>query len=379
MTDYHRKNPYLAKVKARLLLTPAPSTRRTYHIELDIQDSGLEFQVGDSIGIYPHNPACLVERILSLLQVQPQDTFFDPRANEELSYKEFLTTRANLCKCSSAHLKIIAANHTSAQKKDLLEKLQLTVNAALRKAYLEEHEIWDLLEEHQEANINAQEFCAKLLPMMPRFYSIASSPKIYPHEIHLTVACIAYETNVCRRVGIASHYLTKVAEIDDTFVPIYVQPAPHFKLPKDPNSPIIMIGPGTGIAPYRGFLQERALTNSKNWLFFGERNEATDYYYESYFKQLEKEKKLRLTTAFSRDQKDKLYVQHKLIEAASDLWKWIQDGAYIYVCGDAKQMAKDVDLALCYIIESEGKLSPEEAKNYLKDLHQNRRYLRDVY
>jgi len=379
MTDYHRKNPYLAKIKARKLLTPAPSTRRTYHVELDIQDSHLQFQVGDSIGIFPKNPDCVVFQILERLRVSKEDLFLDKRSEEKISYFDFLSKKANLTKIPSSILTLLHQGQTSLEKKQYLEHLLHPDQKALKKPYLEEHELWDLLEEHSEALLDPQEICSALLPMMPRFYSIASSPKVYPNEIHLTVAYVEYTSNNCKRIGIASHFLTKAAEIEKTPVPIYIHPARNFTLPMDASIPIIMIGPGTGIAPYRGFMQERALAHGKNWLFFGERHQATDYYYQNFWKDLISQKKLKLDLAFSRDQKTKTYVQHKMLENAKDLWKWIQEGAQIFVCGDAEKMAKDVDLALHQIAQTEGQCSEEEAKLFIKNLKLEKRYLLDVY
>jgi sulfite reductase (NADPH) flavoprotein alpha-component len=215
---------------------------------------------------------------------------------------------------------------------------------------------------------------------MPRFYSIASSPKVFPNEVHLTVAFLQYEANGQIHTGVGSHFLCCQAEVELTPVPIYVQPSHHFTLP-DPNTAMILIGPGTGIAPFRAFLQERLATQAPglNWLFFGERNRATDFYYSDFWLQLEKQGRIRLDLAFSRDQPQKIYVQHKILEHKKSFWDWIQQGSWIYVCGDAENMAKDVDAALQQIAREEGQLSEEDARLYIKSLRTEKRYLLDVY
>ena len=213
--------------------------------------------------------------------------------------------------------------------------------------------------------------------MMPRFYSVASSPKLFKHEIHLTVASLVYETAGGPRRGVGSHFLGHTAVPFETSIPIYVQPSNGFTLPADPDASIIMIGPGTGIAPFRAFLQEREAlgASGRNWLFFGERNRETDFYYEDYFRSL---KNLRLDLAFSRDSAEKVYVQHKLWENRADIWNWLQNGAYLFVCGDADKMAKDVDLTLLRIGQDAG-LAEEDSREWLKALRKSRHYLQDVY
>jgi sulfite reductase (NADPH) flavoprotein alpha-component len=215
---------------------------------------------------------------------------------------------------------------------------------------------------------------------MPRFYSIASSPKVYADEIHLTVAYSSAHVDGHLIVGVGSHFLCEQAHIESTPIPLYIQPSNHFTLPT-PTTSIILIGPGTGIAPFRAFIQERLATQAEghNWLFFGERNRATDFYYGDYWTALEAQGRLRLDTAFSRDQAEKIYVQHKMLENKKALWEWLQQGAHLYVCGDAERMAKDVDAALQQIVQEEGLLTEEEARKYLKTLRQEKRYLLDVY
>jgi sulfite reductase (NADPH) flavoprotein alpha-component len=216
------------------------------------------------------------------------------------------------------------------------------------------------------------------MPLLPRFYSIASSHKVTPNEIHLTVALVKYEADGNLRHGVATNYLAHIAQMHTPSVPIYLQPNHGFTLPAKHETPIIMIGPGTGVAPFRGFLFERLACQApgKNWLFFGECNKAHDFFYENDWIKFNN---LRLTTAFSRDQEHKVYVQHKMLEHARELYEWITSGAYLYVCGDAHRMAKDVEATLHQILQEQGKMDEAGAKAFVKQLRTDKRYLRDVY
>ncbi len=218
----------------------------------------------------------------------------------------------------------------------------------------------------------------KLLPLLPRFYSIASSKKHVPNEVHLTVTVSKNPCDFPVANGICSDYLCHQAPLLKPVIPIFIQPSRHFSLPPESeNSPIIMVGPGTGVAPFRGFMQERK--HPKNWLFFGERSEQNDYYYRSFWEDLVAKNLLRVDCAFSRDQSEKIYVQDKMLQNSAQLWQWLEEGAYLFVCGDASKMAKDVDKTLHYIVEHEGKKTSEDAKAYIKNLKKLKRYLRDVY
>jgi sulfite reductase (NADPH) flavoprotein alpha-component len=204
---------------------------------------------------------------------------------------------------------------------------------------------------------------------------------MYPNEIHLLVSHVSYQMGGQLRFGVGSHFLCVEAEIEKTPIPIYIQMSNHFTLPEDPETPIIMIGPGTGVAPFRAFLQERLASQAggKNWLFFGECHRKTDYYYESFFEDLKKQGRLRLDLAFSRDTSEKVYVQHKMWEERKSLFSWIEEGAIVYVCGDAKVMAKDVDQMLNKVIQKEGKLSETKSQEYLRNMRKEKRYRIDVY
>ena len=204
---------------------------------------------------------------------------------------------------------------------------------------------------------------------------------MFPNEIHLLIAYVHYQIKGEARYGLGSHFLCDLAEIGSTPIPLYVQPSNHFTIPSDPASSIIMVGPGTGVAPYRAFLQDRIASHStgRNWLFFGEGHRKSDFYYEDFWTDLEKQGRLRLDAAFSRDQDEKSYVQHKMYERRKALWQWIQEGAFIYVCGDAEKMAKEVDAVIHKIVKEEGGYSEEDANHYVKKMRQEKRYLIDVY
>jgi len=341
---YNRNHPYLARIKERYLLTKPASSKKTWHIVLE---APLSFQVGDSIGVLAQNDPVEVAEILQ---------YATPSSPELIT---FLTHKANLSRVTSSFLKQSAP--------------QLSVD-------LHTHHLIDILK-LLPAPLPATDLLRSLLPLMPRFYSIANSPKVFPGEIHLTVAYVEYTALGRRRRGVGSHFLCDLAEVQHTAVPIYLQPAHGFTLPLDPEASIIFVGPGTGIAPFRAFLQERLATQAtgRNWLFFGDRNRASDFLYELYWLELEKQERLRLDLAFSRDGAEKIYVQHRMYEQRKSLWNWLENGAYFYVCGDAEEMAKDVDAMLRTIAAEEGEKSPEEVKAWVKQMRTEKRYLTDVY
>lgn len=348
---YSRNHPYIARIKERGPLTKAGSSKTTYHIVLEIEDAEFGFKVGDSIGVLPTNQESIVDQILLKLGTKGNEIIEDTRGNTSCSFKEFLLYKANISKVS------------------------------FHKIFPVEKRTSPLIELVQYHQPQPEELCKILSPLLPRFYSIASSSKVYPNEIHLTVAFSETEVDGHLLFGVGSYFLCKQAKIGSTPIPIYLQASNGFSLPEDLNTPIIMIGPGTGIAPFRAFMQERLATQAdgRNWLFFGERNRASDFFYEEYWTELEKQGRLRLSTAFSRDQKERFYVQHKMLEEKKALWEWIQEGSLIYVCGDAEKMAKDVDHALHQIAREVGGMNQGEARNFFKMLRLQKRYLLDVY
>jgi sulfite reductase (NADPH) flavoprotein alpha-component len=240
-------------------------------------------------------------------------------------------------------------------------------------------ELIDLFIEFPQAGMSAQDFVSLLRPMPPRLYSIASSLSAHPEEVHLTVAVVNYVGYGRERKGVCSSYL---AERVGSSIPCYLHPNKNFKLPEGSSTPIIMVGPGTGIAPFRAFIEERKATGAsgKNWLFFGDRSQKTDYLYANEWESYQKDGILNeLDLAWSRDQAEKVYVQHKMLEKKAELWAWLNDGAVFYVCGDASRMAKDVDQALRTIAQQEGSMSEEDAGAWVKGLQKERRYRKDVY
>ncbi len=238
------------------------------------------------------------------------------------------------------------------------------------------------MQEHPEANLGPQDLVQNLSPLLPRLYSIASSHMAHPGEVHFTVSRVRYEVHGRKRVGVASHYLCDMVKEKSTPIPIYLQQTKDFLIPQDNQVPMIMIGPGTGVAPFRAFMQERLARenpSSQNWLFFGERHRNCDFFYEEFWQDLINKNMLTVSEAFSRDQEEKIYVQHRLWQMREKVWQWLQNGAHIYVCGDASRMAKDVDQCLQNIIKEALALSDESARRFLADLRKQKRYLRDVY
>lgn len=375
MTEYNKQNPFHTKIKKRSLLNLPESTKKNYHLEIDLEGSDITYKVGDAAGIFPNNIEEEVSEIISLIQEPADDMMQDPRGDSSFSVKTFLSTKANLIRITTPLLQLIVDKDNSSPLAKILSDKEAKLN------FIASYDLLELLKMHAPLKLSIHDFAHTLAPMLPRLYSIASSPLTYPTAVELLISTFTHKHGSKIRSGLGSHYLCSVAKVNTTSISLYLHPTKTFTLPEDSDAPIIMIGPGTGIAPYRGFLQERMekKSNGKNWLFFGERNRKSDFYYEEYLTQLEKAGHLKLSLSFSRDQEEKVYVQHLMKKQAKEFWAWMQEGAYIYVCGDAKRMAKDVNLALHRIAETEGNLSPEEAKKLIKELRKSNRYLMDVY
>jgi sulfite reductase (NADPH) flavoprotein alpha-component len=275
----------------------------------------------------------------------------------------------------------LAARAADPAEKAKLEGLLAPEAKDLLAGFLHEREFIDLLVEFPSARLQPQELVDHMRRLMPRLYSIASSPRAHPQDIHLTVAVARYRTNGRDRVGVCSTFLADRVTVGETPTPVFVSHS-HFGPPEDGARDAIMVGPGTGIAPFRAFLQDRAASGAtgRNWLFFGDQKRATDFLYEEDWERWKREGILtRIDTAFSRDQLLKVYVQDRMREGAAELWAWIKGGAYFYVCGDAKRMAKDVDVALHDVIAGQGNMTPAEAADYVKAMKKEKRYQRDVY
>jgi sulfite reductase (NADPH) flavoprotein alpha-component len=304
-----------------------------------------------------------------------------PKDAAPISLRQALSTRLALNGPTYKFAQLLHDRATDAADQARLAAAIGEADPEKKKAWMEQREFLDLFLEHPSARPSAQEVIELMRKLMPRLYSISSAPSKYPQEIHLTVAVVRYETNGRPREGVCSSYLADRARMHEADLPVFVADS-HFGLPADDNLPVIMVGPGTGVAPFRSFVMDRATRGAKgpNWLFFGDQRKDHDFLYADEWAEYQKSGVLtRLDTAFSRDQAAKVYVQDRMRENAAELWKWIQQGAYFYVCGDAKRMAKDVDAALHAIVAEQGGMTPEAAVDWVKQFKKDGRYQRDVY
>jgi sulfite reductase (NADPH) flavoprotein alpha-component len=380
---YTKDHPFPARLKENRLLNQPGTAKETRHYVVDIAGSGLTYKVGDSLGVFPANRPTEVAEIIARLGADGDEPVAPAalRLPAPISLREALTARLALAKPAHKILETLAAKTTDAAEKSKLARLLAPEAKEVGAKFLEEREFVDLLAEFPGAKLTPQEFTDHLRRLMPRLYSIASSPKLYPDEVHLTVATVRYTTNCRERMGVCSTFLADRVRAGTTPVPVFVSHS-HFGVPDDGARDLIMVGPGTGIAPFRAFLQERVATGAKgrHWIFFGEQHRATDFLYEEEWSaSLAAGHLTRLDTAFSRDQIEKVYVQDRLRENAAELWNWIQNGANFYVCGDAKRMAKDVDQTLHDIIAEQGRIDVAAAADYVKQMKKDKRYQRDVY
>jgi sulfite reductase (NADPH) flavoprotein alpha-component len=367
-----KDNPYASELLVNRLMTEG-SDKETRHFELSLKDSGLEYLPGDSLGVVPTNCEEVVSDLFHAVGLTGEERI--TLGEESIGLKEALMNRLACTVLSKIQIKKFNEFAQSDKLNDLLQ----IANKDRLVDYMWGRELIDLFLEFPQSGMSAQDFVGLLRPMPPRLYSIASSLSAHSEEVHLTVAVVRYEGNGRKRKGVCSSYL---AERVGQTVPCYLHPNKNFKLPEDSSTPIIMVGPGTGIAPFRAFIEERKSTGAtgKNWLFFGDRSQKTDYLYGDEWESYQKDGILNeLDLAWSRDQEEKVYVQHKMLEKGSQLWNWLNDGAVFYVCGDASRMAKDVDQALRTIAQEEGSISEEDADAWVKALQKERRYLKDVY
>ncbi len=373
---YSRKNPFPAKLKTNRKLTAEGSAKDTRHFEIDLADSGLVYEVGDSLGVFPTNNPLLVEELLGVLGFSGEEEVTDPNGNT-ISIREALTRSYVITEKDKKLLAAIAEKDPTAAH---FIPMTTPEGRAELEAYVTGREVIDPLLAHPAAKFTPEEFVKCLRKLQPRLYSIASSQKANATEVHLTVAAVRYETHGRKREGVCSTFLSDRA--DNASVPVFVHTAKHFRVPEDPSIHAIMVGPGTGIAPFMAFLQERKATSAtgKNWLFFGDQKSSTDFLYREELEAWQQEGVLhKLSTAFSRDQAEKIYVQHRMLEEADELFAWLEQGGYFYICGDASRMAKDVDTALHQVVEKAGGKSPEEAAAYVEELKKSKRYRKDVY
>jgi sulfite reductase (NADPH) flavoprotein alpha-component len=367
---YSKSNPFPARLLKNVLLNKPGSGKEVRHYELSLEGSGLMYEVGDALGVVPGNCHELVDDLLEALNCKGE--IGDP----DVPLREALTRHYDVNKPSQELMVEVARRAPSCE----LVPLLAPDRAADLKKWLWGRHVIDLIELLPEP-ILLPDLLKLLRKLAPRLYSISSSPKAHPGEVHLTVAAVRYQSHGRDRKGVASTFLAdRVGDAD--LVKVYVQPSHGFKPPTNGNTPMIMVGPGTGIAPFRAFLEERLATDAKgkNWLFFGDQTRAADFLYEEQLTGWLKDGLLtRLDLAFSRDQAEKIYVQHRMLETADELWSWLEAGAHFYICGDASRMAKDVDAALHTVIEQAGGKSADEAKAYVAKLKSEKRYQRDVY
>jgi len=373
-TAFDKKNPFSASVIDNIVLTGRGSSKETRHIELSLADSGLTYQPGDALGIVPRNDPALVATLIEKLKLNADAPVTVKQ--QALPLHEALGSAYEITAATPRFLDHWASITGSSE----LERLRSPEEGAARTAFLHNHHILDILNRFPATGIEPAKLLAGLRPLQPRLYSIASSLAAAPDEVHLTVSTVRYNLHDIPRTGVASGQLASLTDEDAT-LPVYIQPSAHFHLPAN-DVPIIMIGAGTGVAPYRAFMQQREAEAApgRSWLFFGERHFRSDFLYQVEWQALLKSGALsRMDVAFSRDGADKVYVQDRLREQGRDIYAWLEEGAQIYVCGDATHMAPDVHSALAGIVATHGGLSHEAANEYLAELQRDRRYLLDVY
>ena len=376
---YNVKNPFIAKLKRAHDLSGPEAPKHTRHYEIDLAGSGLEFLPGDSLAVQPTNDPALVDDTIAALGLTGTETVTHPKTAAQVPLRQALIEGSSLTEVDNKLVKAIVektggssplAPFVAPEQKEELKK------------YLWGRFVIDLLQENPTATFEAQEFVSVLKKLNIRLYSISSSLRAHPEEVHLTVATVKYHSHGRARGGVASTFLAERLT-HETPIPVFINQGKGFRLPEPAEeTPVIFCGPGTGIAPFRAFLEERKATGAKGkaWLFFGEVSEKSCFFYKDEFAAYLQDGTLdKLTTAWSRDQAEKIYVQHRMLENSADFYAWLEQGAIFYVCGDASRMATDVDKALHQIIQKEGGKTEEEAVAYVAAMKEAKRYRRDVY
>ncbi|WP_427050862.1 assimilatory sulfite reductase (NADPH) flavoprotein subunit [Paenibacillus sp. TC-CSREp1] len=374
-SEFNRTNPFKAEVLENLNLNGRGSDRETRHIELSLEGSNLDYEPGDSLGVFPENHPRLVDELIAAMGWNADERVTVNKNGDQLSVYEALLRHYEI----TAVTKPVVEQLAKLSPESGLAAL-LADDAEFRNV-MNSCDLLDLVQDYALKGIAAAPFLAVLRKIPARLYSIASSSKAFPDEVHLTVRTVRYEARGRERYGVCSVHLAERIEAGDT-LPVYIQHNPNFKLPENPDTPIIMVGPGTGVAPFRAFLGEREEIGAegKTWLFYGDQHFSTDFLYQTEWQRWLKDGVLtKMDVAFSRDTEQKVYVQHRMLEHSKELYQWIQEGASIYICGDEKKMAHDVHAALISILQQEGGLSPEQAADYMTRLQQEKRYQRDVY
>jgi sulfite reductase (NADPH) flavoprotein alpha-component len=370
---YDRKKPFEAEILEKIQLNGRGSVKETWHVELSLEGSGIHYQAGDVLHVIPTNSERIVSDVLKASQLDPSVKVDFDGQNQDLGH--VLLKKTELTVLS----RDVLQKYYDLSKNEDLKKI--IDDAKKLQDYIFGRDIADLITDFPYPALNPQSFAAILRKLPSRAYSIASSILAHEEEVHLTVGAVRYQSQGRKKEGVASSFLADRIAVGEK-VKVFVEENEFFKLPKDPSVSTIMVGPGTGIAPFRAFVEEREAqgANGKNWLFFGNPNFTTDFLYQTEWQAHLKSGALnKIDLAFSRDQEQKIYVQHKLLQKSKEVFDWIQNGAYFYVCGDKNRMAKDVEQALIAIAKKEGGFSDEKAVEFVKDLKKHRRYLEDVY
>lgn len=376
-TEYSRTNPFYAEVLENINLNGRGSNKETRHLELSLEGSGLVYEPGDSLGIYPTNDPALVDELITTCGWNAEEAVTVHKNGETLPLKEALTSHFEITVLTKPLLQKLA----DLTKNEALHALLKEGNEEKLKAYIAGRDLVDAARDFAPFEGTAADFTAILRKIPARLYSIASSLKANEEEVHLTIGAVRYDAHGRERQGVCSILCAERLQPGDT-LPVYIQHNQNFKLPENPDTPIIMMGPGTGIAPFRSFMQEREEigASGKSWLFFGDQHFVTDFLYQTEWQKWLKDGVLtKMDVAFSRDSEEKVYVQHQMKKQSKELFEWLEQGAYVYVCGDEKHMAHDVHHTLLSIIQEEGAMSKEKAESYLANLQQQKRYQRDVY
>lgn len=363
-SKYGRKNPMLAPLTAKRRLSSEQSSKEIMHFEFSIANMNENYDAGDSLNIIPHNQPSLVKELMALFGVGSQE--LEAQLTNELEIriptKSFIKTLASRAG-DAEFLALVNSDDTEKLNRFLYGKDNV-----------------DLLKSYQNANISLDEFLTFLKPIAPRAYSIASSINAHPEEVHLTIGSVRYNQENRNHMGVCSTFLADIVNKGEG-IQCYLSPNKAFSVPEDNSKDIIMVGPGTGIAPFRGFLEEREVRGAKgkNWLFFGDRNKENDFIYREQLEAMQDSGFLRLDLAFSRDQAEKIYVQDRIKEQGAEFFQWLEKGAYFYICGDAYRMAKDVEAAIYEVVMEHGNMDRVAAENYVSQLKKSKRYVRDVY
>jgi len=370
--EYSRKNPFQAIVLDKVKITGRNSDKEVYHVELSLEGSGITYEPGDSVGILAFNPPSLVDAILKNLGLAGSEIVTIKEG--KFSIRESLSNYLEITVLNRQVIQLYFDKTGNARLQEVIE------NEEQLDHYLYGHDVLDLLEEFP-SDLTVQSLADILRSFPARLYSISSSQTSVGNEVHITVSRVRYSHSGRERSGACSNYLADQIEID-SLVSVFIEKNPAFKLPEDEQTPIILVGVGTGVSPFRSFLQHREANNQKGktWLFFGERRFHSDFLYQIEWQKLLKDGVLeKIDVAFSRDQEEKIYVQHRLLQKQIEIFAWLTQGASIYLCGDMKQMARDVQKALLQIFETQGGMSEEKALEYLKKLKKEKRFQTDVY